>query len=153
MFSLFFSCCFAYFIFFISSGSLARARKNAKLLVEGGVAQDDHTTDYSKPRKRKIPRKLRESSDDEPPPHSRKRIGKAPQIISSSDSDAEVPSPNTDLEKLQAKLDRAIALRQLTPKTKEPINNSLKTIVKLSDKSGQDKVTQKGEFDLHFLLA
>lgn len=95
---------------------MARARKNAKILVEGGQTEGDNTTDYDLPRKRRKPLKL-VSSDEEQVVLNPKKRKQRPVSDSESDSASpSIPPPVTDFDELESKVQRALALRQVAPK-------------------------------------
>lgn len=128
---------------FVSTGSLSRARKNAKVIENGGEAGDDKTTDYDQPRKRTTTDRFQLSVDYEESPARKKAKTKSNsknkrtnQFPETSDSDMDnPPAPQTNIDQLQSKVDRAIALRQVNvglkgkgKQLKQVVKNNVKTI-------------------------
>lgn len=135
----------------MSTGSLSRARKNAKLVADGEDALEDNSTDYGQPRKRKKPVKFRDDDDDcsvDIPSSPKKIRRRVPKLQSESeDSDQCIPGPNTDMDALQMKVDRAIARRQVEvpKKTETKTKLTAKRVISPLKISTRDSIARKGE--------
>lgn len=106
----------------LSIGSLSRARKNVKLIQKGEEAGDDKTTDYDQPRKRKLTDRFRINEDDDPVKIKRNKpkfnVNRILSDSSDNAGDSDVPPPKTNIQELQSKLSKALALRTILPKAK-----------------------------------
>lgn len=121
-------------------------------MANGEEALEDQSTDYSQPRKRKMPSKFVDIDDDDGPSCSFKKKKKPNNLESDSDSpdsEGDIPGSKIDMVSLQAKVEKALALKQVKiPQITEKCKTKTKNvkIVKVPQKSsGKDCTIQKGK--------